>query len=135
LFAMDRKWWSKYIDDVLAKFHGERWSAVRVQGVNQMPKSLFHFGNSGAAAIALASHRGAERVVLLGYDCRRGANGEVHHHGNHPKPLGNAGSMHDWPKQFGLLAGKLNGTEVINCSPGTALKVFQRASLAEVLDS
>lgn len=87
-------------------------------------------GNSGAGAILLASHFGAQRIVLIGYDCHK--RGGAHHHGNHPKGLGNAGSLHKWPEQFAQVA-RMVTAEVINCSPGTALNVFPRADLESAL--
>lgn len=43
--------------------------------------------NSGQRAIQLAAHFGAERIILLGYDCSL-ENG-THWHGNHPDGLKN----------------------------------------------
>lgn len=90
------------------------------------------FGNSGAGAIALAAKAAASRVILLGYDCQK-TGGMVHHHGDHPEGLGNAGSMPKWPAQFANLAAAMKGVEVINCSRETALTAFPRGELESVL--
>lgn len=90
------------------------------------------FGNSGAGAISLAVKAGASRVILLGYDCQK-TGGMVHHHGDHPAGLGNAGSMPKWPEQFKRLAASLEGVEVINCSRETALTAFPRGELESAL--
>ena len=137
LFGFDLKWWTMYIDEVRRDFKGERISRT------QMPESLgvkrvSHinpFGNSGAAAISVAILTGCERVILLGYDAMHGPNGEAHHHGDHPKGLGNAFSLPKWPKHFENVAAHATGAgvTVINCSRRTALTCFPRAGLAETL--
>lgn len=129
---MDAKWWSVYLHPVLASFGGERVSVQKVGRVNQMRGQ--HFGNSGAAAMALAAQRGARRIVMLGYDC--GAhNGMRHWHGDHVPQLGNAKSMPKWEKQFDNLEKHLSrrGVEVVNCSRRTALKCFAVGSLESAL--
>lgn len=100
--------------------------------VGLVHKPFRAFGNSGAGAIALAAKAGATRVVLLGYDCQV-TDGKVHHHGDHPAGLGNAGSMPKWPDQFKRLAATLAGVEVVNCSRQTALRVFPRMALEDAL--
>jgi len=137
LFAMDRRWWTHYLAEAKATFHGELWtSAIKIVGVNTAPSAkLGSLGNSGAGAILLARYFGAERVVLLGYDGRRGPKGEVHHHGDHPKRLSNALSLPKWAGQFERMATRLNGMDVVNCSPETAIRVFRTAAMDEVLCS
>lgn len=133
---MDRAWWRVHLSEVKSKFRGELYSiAPGLQGPQHVLRGkLGSPGNSGAGSILLADYYGAARIVLIGYDCRRGPHGEVHHHGDHPKGLGNAGSLPKWPKQFADVAKRI-GAEVINCSPGTALDAFPRGELSEVLDS
>lgn len=88
--------------------------------------------NSGAGAIALAHHFGARRVLLIGYDCQH-TGGRAHWHADHPHGLGNAGSVGKWPAQFRNLVQSVRGLEIINCSRETALTMFPRASLKEML--
>jgi hypothetical protein len=134
-FAMDRRWWAHYLKKVQATFKGERWTAgIKVNGVQSAP-GLVPIFNSGAGAILLARYFGASRVVLLGYDGKRGENGEVHHHGDHPSPLSIAFSLPKWPRQFERIAARVAGLDVVNCSPGTAISVFPTRPLHEVLDS
>lgn len=129
---MDRAWWNKYAAEIAAQFKGALVSQLeRQRGVQcvQFPTRP----NSGAGAIALAVHWGAERVIMLGYDCQK-TNGQAHWHGDHPAGLGNAGMVHKWPEQFRALAQALPaGVEVFNCSRTTALDVFPRRKLEEVL--
>lgn len=132
LFAMDRKWWERYLGQVEREFAGERVSGLSIRGVQRIHRRFQTFGNSGAAVIALAIDRGAERVILLGYDCQH-TDGKRHHHGDHPKGLGNAGSVHKWPQQFADVATKYRDARIINCSRETALKCFPRAALEDVI--
>jgi hypothetical protein len=135
---MDQKWWLQYLSETI-HFEGVRYTVCslrdRAPGVIRVPKPFDHAGNSGAGAISLAHKGGATRIILLGYDCQRGPNGEAHHHGDHPRGMGNAGSLPKWPEQFERLSRRLSGVEVINCSRRTALTCFPRADLEEVLDS
>ncbi len=139
ILAMDLKWWKEYGAEVKAKCTGRRMStshAARAYGA----ESLWQCGwfsnplNTGQAAITLAMVSGASKIVLLGYDCQM-TRGKSHHHGDHPKHLGNAGSIKRWPKHFEQMArdaGKA-GVDVVNCTRATALTCFPRVDLKEAL--
>lgn len=135
LYAMDRKWWDVHIDEVRRKFKGELTSIQwRCHGVKKVT-GLNPPRNSGAGAIALAARYGARRVLLLGYDCQH-TGGERHWHGDHPPgTAGNAApkTVAKWPQQFRELKSRLRGIEVINATRETALDVFPRAELEQVL--
>src|SRR5690606_10503176 len=99
LYAMDRAWWREHIDEVRSTFHGALWAPLggmpgvkRIRFDRQTPR------NSGAGAVAMAAQFGAARIVLLGYDAQH-TGGRKHWHGDHPKKLGNAGSVGKWPEQ------------------------------------
>ena len=77
-------------------------------------------------------HFGARRIYLLGYDCQH-TGGQRHWHGDHPKGMGNAGTVAKWPRQFRELVRFVPGAQIINCSRETALTVFPRAPLESVL--
>ena len=131
LYAMDTAWWQQYQGEAAESFSGEFWSPItNLKGVNKV--RFEHSKNSGAGAIALAAYWGAERVIMLGYDCQK-TGGKAHWHKDHPGKLGNAGSVDKWPAQFRLVADLLKGLEIINCSRQTALAVFPRRPLEEVL--
>jgi hypothetical protein len=139
LFAFDAKWWTMYHEEVKRVFKGRRLSfsqAVRHMAVESTYMSgWFHnFGNSGACAIAIAIASGADKIVLLGYDCQK-TGGAAHWHGNHPQGLSNALSLDRWPGQFKNVAmeAKNKGAVVINASRETALKCFERQVLEDAL--
>lgn len=133
---MDKKWWLAHIAEVDKVFSGERCTRgklpTRFRAMHL--ESLQHYNNSGAAAVSLAASRGAKRIVLLGYDCQK-TDGKAHWHGDHPKGLGNAGSIDKWAKSFGDLAEALKkrGVEAVNASRATALECFPRLTLEEAL--
>lgn len=139
LMAFDGKWWAHYADEVQASFKGQRIACSKASvkygatniGVEKWFKS---FNNSGAAAIALAAFGGADRIVLLGYDCQK-TGGKTHHHGDHPAALSNARSIGNWPTHFKNVArfAAEKGTAVVNCTRETALKCFERSHLAAEL--
>lgn len=133
---MDQKWWDFHRAEVAQVFRGELYSHGQRRGVTRVRHPWFgnQGQNSGAGAIAVAHRFGARRVILLGYDCQH-TGGRAHWHGDHPAGggSGNAGSVTSWPAQFRALARHLLGVDVINCSRATALTVFPRANLEEVL--
>jgi hypothetical protein len=141
LFAFDSKWWREYRAEVDKVFLGDRlaYSEVAAQsapGVICLRRAPWFtsFHNSGASSISVAAASGARRVLLLGFDCQK-TGGRTHWHGDHPKTLGNAASLKNWPKQFQHVAryAQSKGTKVLNCSRATALTCFERAELSAVL--
>lgn len=131
---MDNPFWKIY-GDKLGDFKGRKVkTGDKFPGVEWV-KSV-NTGNSGAGAIGFAVHLGAQRVVLLGYDCRYGTKGKRHHHADHPPGAGgNAGSIAHWPRQFLRMAGIVrNKATVINCSRDTSLNCWPRQALESVIN-
>jgi hypothetical protein len=140
LVAFDGKWWAEYHGEVARIFKGEKLScspnATKYGAPDLSTQGWFRrFNNSGAASISLAIAAGAARVVLLGYDCQKGADGRTHWHGDHPRSLSNARSMPNWQLHFKNVArfAKEMSVPVINASRATALAHFERMPLAEAL--
>jgi len=154
LYACDGKWWDcvdpntkiKYAEEAAQHFSKDAmWTqdkrAAEVYGLRYVKserkpglsrvKGVIHQGaNSGFQAINLAFLAGARRFILLGFDCKGN-----HWHGSHPSPI-NTGMPHStWKKEFITLAADLEkeGVEVVNCSPGTALRAFKTGKLDEEL--
>ena len=108
LFGADGSWWREYSTEIAATFHGKRVTSAPSGKTFQAETMhgqtwISTLGNSGATAIVLAGVTGAARIVLLGYDCQKTA-GKDHWHGDHPKHLGNARTMPNWPRQFKIAA-------------------------------
>jgi len=140
LMAHDEAWWAAYAKEVDSVFVGERVTcASRGMAYGARPLRLepgFRgFANSGAAAVSLAVFAGAARVIMLGYDCKYGADGAAHWHEKHPSPLGNAKSIKAWPAKFKALAQYARGRrcEVLNATRDTALACFPLISLEKAL--
>ncbi len=142
LYACDAKWWAWHHGAPLfspgAKValapQSRAWPGVIVlkhtgrEGLETDPSGLRSGFNSGYQAINLAIHLGAARIVLLGYDM----------HGDHFFGQHRDGSRPPFSaclKAFASLPAALAplGVEVINATPGSALRVFPLMPLAEVL--
>lgn len=148
LFGFDARWWATkdprtgltHAQEVDRDFRGRRFcrSALGVNfGAEPLHASSWFrgSGNSGTCAISLAVSAGARRIVLLGYDCSFGADGRRHWHGDHPGGLGNCLSIARWPLQFTRVKRQADAARVpvINCSRRTALDMFPRLELEDVL--
>ena len=102
---------------------------------------MIHQGqNSGFQALNIAYLRGADPIILLGFDMKRGPKGESHHHGDHPAGLNNPPGLNDpnwgaWRDWFDGAAAQLAAAvrTVINCTPGSALDCFPKMDLEDAL--
>jgi hypothetical protein len=111
------------------------------KGISDNPKMVSWNGNSGAAAISLAVHTGAKRIILLGFDMKLSSSKTQHWHN-----LYGRGVIQDNKKLMKLpfdrhLRGfadiakdaKRMGIEILNCCPDSAIKEFPRYSLKELI--
>lgn len=144
LFAADAMWLRLHAQQVAA-FGGIKvsrcWRAdvagihyllsAGQEGVDSRPTHLSGM-NSGQMAMNLAYHFGAKRILLCGFDCKGGR-----WFGNHPRPLSNTHHYKQWLNLYTKTAVtyKKLGVDVINCTPGSALKVFPFADLKKALGS
>lgn len=149
LYAGDYLFWKTYIADIRAMFKGKlvtqdpsaaaRWPGLLlVRGANRegLGKERIHQnGNSGVQALNLAYLRGFERVILLGFDMKLGPNGEKHHHPDHPAPCVQGATFGEWLHKLQAVARDLKATkcEVLNATPGSAMKCFPMIDWREVL--
>lgn len=150
LYAGDWSFWQKYVDRICREFDGCRWTCTEKAaatfplcfidgrgrpGLSRDPSVIHTGSNSGYAAINLAHHFGARRILLVGYDMSLGPKGEHHHFGDHEKGLRQAADPSKWVGNFTQLAADLaaEGVSVINCSGATALHQFERRDLADAL--
>jgi hypothetical protein len=153
LYSSDRRWWPHYKG--VASFEGSKFGVgsghgkanpftgypeIRVlkntgySGLETEPNGLRTGRNSGYAAINLAVHLGAARILLLGYNMSH-QNG-AHFFGNHPAGLNqSAGLYPSFRRSFDSLVEPLKaaGVEVINCTPNSSLHTFPMRNLRDVL--
>lgn len=89
--------------------------------------------NSGYQALHLAAHFGVARVLLIGFDMH--GNGGEHWHGDHSWRPGYRSRYELFLSAFDELAAELGrrGVDVVNCTPGSALKCFRTAGTEEGL--
>lgn len=99
-------------------------------GLETDPRGLRHGKNSGFAAINLAVHLGAARVLLLGYNLGPVAK-RLHFDGT----PGRGANYDRFARAFPTLVEPLKrlGVEVLNCTSPTRLTCFPSASLPDVL--
>lgn len=127
IYAGDSRWWAENIEEI--DIDAAKWTCLENAAIQF--KINHHRGfrgveNSGLRAIQFAIWRGAERVILLGYDCSL-KNG-IHWHGEHTKTYNpNAERVKKWHRQFANA--DLSGVDVVNCSRYTELECFRRSTL------
>lgn len=137
LFAADADWWRHNAQEAL-RFPGLKVTShdccefravfslerTGIEGFDTNPANIRTGGNSGYQAIHTAIQAGADRVLLLGFDMHG-----THWFGQHPVPLMNPGQANfdEWTPRFEALIGR--GSEIVNCTPGSALTCFRNSTL------
>ncbi len=86
------------------------------------------------AALNLAYHLGASRMILLGVDGKAAENGRTHHHEAHPWPQ-RPGCWDEQRVDVAAIAADLarEGIKVINASPGSALDLWKVLPLPDAI--
>lgn len=105
-------------------------------GLEKDPAALKHGSNSGYQAIGLAYHFGVSRIVLLGYDMQcQGTRTHWHEEPRIAAPGFSTVLSKSMLPLFDYLAAPLKeaGVEVINATPGSALKCWLYVPLEEIL--
>ncbi len=152
LYACDKPWWKEYHAQVRRTWQGGECFSVSTETCKHYPVRLLPSSqerdhhlvppgeirrglNSGYQALGMAVLFGARRVVLLGYDHQK-TGGRAHCHPDHPRGMGNLGTLADWIHDMNVLARWLDaqGVEVINATRQTALRCFARRPLPEALN-
>ena len=106
-------------------------------GICETPNTIAYNWSSGAAAINLAYHLGAKKIVLLGFDMKL-TRGKQHFHqaGNgytKPKLIDKVFKRHLQAFEYIKNDADRLGVEIINASPKSAIKEFKRATLNSIL--
>jgi hypothetical protein len=144
LYAADEAWWKRHREKALA-FEGLKVTCtenslpnvLRLRegardGFDPDPGVVCTGGNSGYQAIHVAVHAGCKRILLCGFDMRG-----THWHDPHQSPLRDHGDgiYAKWIEKFKTLVAPLaeRGVDVINCTPGSALRVWPSRQLEEAL--
>jgi len=101
-------------------------------GLSRDPKKIHTGMNSGYAAVNLAYHLGATRILLLGYDMQLDGD-KRHWFGAHPAGMEVDSNYSNFMRQFGTIKPAEYGIEVWNCTRRTAMKCFPIYDLDEVI--
>lgn len=112
-----------------------RYSFTGCTGFDENPAHLRHGNNSSYAAMHLAVHLGARKLVLLGVDMRHAADGTTHFHSGYQHVVLPETLKDLMLPYFKTLAPALaeRNIEVLNASPDSALTVWPRCSIEEGL--
>ena len=144
LYAADDAWW-RANPDALA-FAGLKVTVGSVPGTEQLrnsgatgfdpnPECIRTGGNSGYQGVHIAAQAGATRILLCGFDMTAAMG--AHWFGAHRGGLVNTEpeTYARFVRRFAELKVALDarGVEVLNCTPGSALKCFQMADLDDAL--
>lgn len=105
---------------------------VAPPGMARAPDSVMLRRTTLTAAINLAVHFGAKKIVLLGADGQPASDGRTHHHAPHPWNQ----TTNCWDEQRADLATIVTplqamGVTVLNASPGSAIPFWPIVSLEE----
>lgn len=152
-YACDHKWWNIHHDDV-RKWEEEtqhegglwctevrtkrRWPKLRQiagKGDNTWSRdpSIIHYGgNSGFQILNIAFLLGSPYMVLCGFNMCK-PKGKAHFFGDHPQGLGRTGGYGNFAHRFNGIRPEQFGVTVINATPHSALKAFQRKDLEDAI--
>jgi len=115
-----------------------------VKGISQNPKLVSWNGNSGAAAISLAAHTGAKRIILVGFDMNLGEDMSQHWHDEYERgKINTPDSQKRWQptierhqrgfEQIAIDAKKM-GIEILNASPTSEINLFPKYTVKELVN-
>lgn len=131
LVGCDPAWWDAHPE--AQAFAGEKFSPkqVKYNHVSWWIPPGFRLGqNTGLYGMHFAKCRGAERIVLLGFDMH--AKGGTHFFGDHPAGLSNP-NRYIFENHLQQFEAWTSDAEVINCTPQSALKRFVSKELKNTL--
>lgn len=143
LVGNDSVWWTLSENEAALRFAGikvccgERAARAVMSlrntgpdGFDPDPACVRTGGNGGYTALHIATHARAARALLCGFDMRG-----AHWHAPHRLKNPTAKTFERWIIRFEAVAAKLaaRGLEVLNCTPGSALKCFPFVPLDEAL--
>lgn len=153
LHACDAQWWAWH-GDAASRFRGVRTCCevnvneayanyLRVPtdketgwrgGFAEDPSEVAGGGNAGYQAIQIAIKAGGGKVILLGFDMRPGLDNRRHWFGDHPNNQ-RSDYIRTMLPYFPSLAEacKERGIDVVNATPGSAIDVFRRAKLGDLI--
>ena len=152
LHAGDDTWWQQNIQSAhtfrgirttLGENVPEPWVSgylrnTGCEGFDEDPSCCRTGGNSAYQAMSILIHAGVKKIILVGVDMKKAANGDRHWFGDHE--FLSAGNREidyhrNMAKNFPTLLPALEarGVSVVNASPDSALDTFPKTDLANEL--
>ena len=103
------------------------------EGLSLTPTAICTGSNSGYQGINIAALSGARRIVLIGYDARRGADGRRHSFGDHPDKT--EPPYETIIARFRTLVKPAAdaGIEILNATPGSAIPCFRKVEFESLV--
>lgn len=127
--------------DNWVKFLGR--DGKKPKGISTAPNLVSWNNNSGAAAISVAAHAGAKRIILLGFDMKLNSNNQQHFHNAYGRGIINLNDPRKKRKMpfdrhlrgFPAIAedAARMGIEIINASPESVISCFKKMTVKEIL--
>lgn len=108
----------------------------KVTDLSDDPAFIEAGGSSGFGALGLAYLKRAKFIVLFGFDYGSSATGEWHHNEKHYRPRGrNIANWRAWARNFENARAQLDaaGVTVLNASPDSNIKAFEKVTIEEGL--
>jgi len=110
-------------------------------GISSNSRMVSWNGNSGAAAISIAAHAGARRIILLGFDMKLNETKDQHWHDVYGRGKARDEKkimkmpFHRHLRAFPEIAkdAKRMGIEILNASPDSKIECFRKVSVKELL--
>lgn len=125
---------------------GERYPWVKslrragehYQGISPTPDKVSWNGNSGSAAISVAAHAGAKRIILLGFDMQLNDLNQQHWHDIYGKKSRDTTKALPFVRHMAgfnkiQFDAQRLGIEILNCSQDSAIPNFRKITLKDVL--
>lgn len=153
LAATNKEFWDHYWPE-LKDLRCDKWTPYKPSadkyGINYIeernqpglstdPTYIHHHHGSGPIILNIALHYGIKTMLLIGWDMRH--QGKRHYFGEYPEKmqhitrnLGPNGELVGLIREMETIKPDNYGIEIINCTPGSALKCFKSQSLSEYLN-
>jgi hypothetical protein len=137
IYAGDGRYWRAHYEEIdktapKAKRYSKSANAHKKYRAIYAKTAMKGDYNSGQMALEYALRQGPKLIVMLGFDVS--LDDGFHFHGSHEKtPNPNKKRIGRWVEQFSRIPNFYNVDHVINCSRKTALTMFKRESLEDVL--
>jgi hypothetical protein len=114
----------------------------KTRGISDNPYSVCWNHNSGSAAISLAAHAGAKRIILVGFDMKLDNQSKQHWHDLYGRIANNRQKkapvmpFHRHLRGFADIAkdARNMGIEIINACPDSAIVQFPKCSVKDLLN-